>query len=447
MDLHPYQEVARDHLRAHPRAALLLDMGLGKTAATLTALEPRHLPALVVAPKRVAESVWPSEGAIWRPDLSLKVAAGGPQTRWGILDTPADITVLGRDNLGDLLDHPTQTFRTVVLDELSGFKERNTNRWRSMTRILRARPEVSHVWGLTGTPTPNGLLDLWSQTFLIDNGQRLGTSITKFRGRYFIPTKVLPSGIVTEWTPRPETPAAIYRLLEDIFLSMSTDGRIELPLVTINPVTVNLPPGVWRTYQNMKRDLVADLRLMGGSVHTAANAAILTNKLSQISAGFLYPDNPEVAGSAPATLHWEKTRAVIEIVEGTGSPVLVFYRYIHEVAMIRQMLPSLVHTMDEPGVVERWNRGEIPVLVAHPASAGHGLNLQHGGHTIVWTSLPWSMEEWEQANKRLARQGQKHPVVIHMLLAARTVDAAIRKRLQDKVSVQSALLAHLESLL
>lgn len=395
-----------------------------------------------MAPKRVAENVWPDEQRLWRPDLSISLAAGRPADRARALAKDSAITVIGRDNLGDLLDAKVH-YNTLILDELSGFKSRASLRWKIMTRFLREHRETSHRWGLTGTPTPNGLMDLWSQVSLIDDGDRLGTSITGFRSRYFIPGRVLSPGIVTEWIMRPETPAAINRLLEDIFLSMSTDGRIELPPVTYNQVNVVLPANVMRTYKEMKDDLVADMRLLGGAVHTAANAAVLTNKLSQISAGFLYNDDRSLR---PTILHHEKVRAVEEIVDGTGAPVLVFYRYEQERDMLRAALPQ-AHTMDEKGITQAWNRGEIPVLLAHPASAGHGLNLQHGGCTIIWTSLPWSMEEWQQANKRLARQGQKHPVIIHMLMAGRTIDTSIRNRLTDKVSVQDALLQHLESLL
>ena len=442
MRLHDYQQIAVDHLRRNPRAGLFLDMGLGKTAVSLSALTPDHLPALVIAPKRVAENVWEAEAALWRPDLRIRVAKGSPAARSAVLSGNADITVIGRDNMKDLLGHPNR-WRTVILDELSGFKSRASNRWKIGKKLLRDTP---HVWGLTGTPSPNGLLDLWPQIYLLDNGQRLGTTLTGFRNRYFVAGAQLRTGVVTRWDIRPGADTRIHHLIEDICLSMETDGRIELPPVTFNTVDVPLDNKTKRIYKEFKDTLVADLGLLGGEIHTAKNAAILSSKLSQITAGFLYVDDADIRDWKYDVLHQNKIAAVREIIDGTGSPVLVFYRFKAELEMLRRELPTAAVVSDQD-VIARWNRGDIPVLLAHPASAGHGLNLQHGGHTIVWTTLPWSLEEWEQANKRLARQGQLNPVVIHMLSSPGTVDRAIRSRLQDKKSVQDALLDHLESVL
>lgn len=450
LQLHGYQEVARDFLRGGEEKgkALFLDMGLGKTATTLSALEPRHLPALVIAPKRVAEEVWTVETDLWRPDLTIQVAKGSPAARQAALAAGADITTLGRDNLKDLWtpqrDFPFR-WRTIIIDELSGFKNRASQRWKMMKKVCAATP-VEHVWGLTGTPTPNGLLDLWAQVALLDNGARLGKNITTYRNRYFVPGRRLPNGIITDWDLRPEAEQHIYENIEDICLSMETDGRIELPNVTHNSFPVTLPPKVKRVYEDVKRDLVVDLReIFDGEIHTAANAAVLTSKLSQISAGFMYVDDADLNDMRYTRLHDEKTRAVEEIVEGAnGSPVLVFYRFRPEREALRAAFPT-ARTIDEPGVVKEWNAGRVPVLLAHPASAGHGLNLQHGGHTIVWTSMPWSLEEWQQGNKRLARQGQKHPVIIHSLEGRGTIDPTIRARLNDKTTVQDSLLEYLES--
>lgn len=441
MKLHDYQEVALHWLRTHDKAGLFLDMGLGKTATSLTALEPRHLPVLVVAPKRVAESVWPTERNIWRPDLSIAVAKGSPAQRRNAYAQQADITVIGRDNLKDpeLL---TQQYQTIIIDELSGFKTRSSQRWRAARKLCATAP---HVWGLTGTPSPNGLIDLWAQIFLLDGGRRLGGTLTKYRSRFFTPGRQLPNGIITEWVLKPEADTRIHELLEDLVLSMGTEGRVQLPPVTVNDVEVTLPPSVASMYKKFKRDLVLDLEVIGGELHTAQNAAVLSGKLSQISAGVLYSDDADLNGGQYDLVHSEKLKAVQEVVEGTGSPVLVFYRFRAEKEQLQKALGGLAHTIDEPDIVERWNAGQIPVLLAHPASAGHGLNLQHGGHTVVWTSLPWSLEEWQQANKRVARQGQKNPVVIHLILARRTIDGAIKTRLTEKTSVQQALLTHLES--
>lgn len=440
MELHDYQIVARDFLRGRDRAALWLDLGLGKTAASLAALEPRHLPAVVVAPKRVAEAVWPAERLLWRPDLTLSLAAGEPKARALALASDADLIVLGRDNLKDALG--MTKFRTVIIDELSGFKSWGSVRWKTMRKVVR---DVPHVWGLTGTPSPNGYMDLWAQIALLDNGHRLGKNITAYRSRYFFPGRQIANGTIVEWLLREESEDHIKALLTDICVSMDTDGRIKLPPVTYNTLTVELPGDVRKAYRRIAEDLVVDLRdIFDGEVHSAANAAILTSKLSQICAGFLYVDDADVRDGQHTEMHQEKMKAVVEVVDGTGSPVLVFYRYQAERDMLRRALPT-ARLLDHPKVIEEWNAGRVPVLLAHPASAGHGLNLQHGGHTVVWTTLPWSLEEWEQGNGRLIRQGQQHPVVVHSILAARTIDHLIQARLETKAHVQNSLLAALES--
>jgi len=427
--LHPYQEIGVLHLRAHPRAGLFLDMGLGKTATTLRALTPAHLPALVVAPRRVVDLVWPTEMALWRPDLKLG----------------RDIDVVSRDSLHRVTD--PGKYRTIILDELSSFKNRSSNRWKLARKITDQAP---HVWGLTGTPAPNGLQDLWAQMYLLDKGQRLGTGVGAYRARFFrqgLRRKDgtfqvggrLPNGAMPHLELLPGAADTIYGLIEDICLSMRAATLLDLPPATVNVVPVQLPPQVRQRYRTLKKNLTADFSLLGGSVLTAANAAVATAKLSQLTAGIII-DEQQVT-----RLHTEKLAALQEVVDGTGgSPVLVFYRFREEAAMIREAFPKAA-TLDDPDIMARWNAGEVPLLLAHPASAGHGLNLQHGGHTIVWTTLPWSSEEWEQANGRLARQGQKHPVVVHVLQAERTIDEAQLLVLRDKVRVQNALMNHLES--
>jgi SNF2 family DNA or RNA helicase len=442
LPLHDYQHVAVDFLRERRRAGLLLDMGLGKTAITLRALRPQDLPMLVTAPKRVAENVWHIEVAKWRPDLRIAVAAGTPAQREKALLSDADIVVIGRDNLADAIPH-AHRFRTFTMDELSSFKSRASQRWKAAKKICK---DMHNVWGLTGTFTPNGLLDAWPQMYLLDSGESLGTTLGGYRERYFTPGRQLPNGVVTEYNIRPGADKRIHKLLETTCLAMTTDGRVELPPVTFNDVEVPLSPGVRRLYKQMKNDLVVNSELLGGQVHSAVNAAVLSGKLSQITAGFLYPDDAEYTGDRSYTvLHKEKVNAAREIVDGTGSPVLVAYRFRGELELLREGFGPDAHTMNEPDIVERWNRGEIPVLLAHPASAGHGLNLQEGGHTMIWATLPWSLEEYQQMNKRLARQGQKHPVVIHHLLSPKTVDPAVKLVLEGKASVQDAVMQHLES--
>ena len=420
-------------------------MGLGKTASALTALTDEHLPALVTAPKRVAELVWEDERDKWRPDLSIGVAIGPPAKRAGVLAAHQDVTVISRDNLADALRHRAH-YRTVILDELSGFKARSSVRWKIARQLTKSTP---HIWGLTGTPSPNTLLDLWAQMYLLDNGVRLGRTLTEYREKYFTVGWRLPNnGVVVRWDLRDGAEAKIHRLLEDICLSMDTEGRIDLPPVTVNKVEVPLTPKVRDIYRKMKKDLLVDLKEFGildGQVHTADNAAVLGGRLSQICAGFLFVDKADLHNRDYQVLHWDRVRALKEVVEGTGSPVLAFYQFLPERDMIRKSMPELVHTVEEKDVFRRWNRGEIPVLLAHPSSIGHGLNLQAGGHTVVWASLPFSLEQYSQSIKRLIRQGQQHPVVIHILNSPNTMDGVKWDVLMEKKTVQQALLDHLES--
>ena len=446
MRLHDYQELGVKYLRKNPRSALFLDMGLGKTATVLSALEPRHLPVLVTAPKRVVELVWEEEVRLWRPDLSVVLAVGSPAQRRKALESGADIVVLGRDNLRDAVDPKiARRFSTFVIDEMSGFKNRGAARWAAARKISR---QVEYVWGMTGTPSPNGLLDLWAPIFLLDEGERLGRTLTAYRQRYFFPARVLPNGVVSEWAIREGADKRIHALLEDIALSMGTEGRINLPPVTFNRVKVTLEPKVRRLYRQMKNHLVADLRSIGGlEIHSAANAAALMSKLAQLTAGFMYMDDQVNQQGEYDLVHREKMRALQEIVDSSnGESILVFYWYQQELEMLKETFGSALATLDDEDILVRWNTGQVPLLAVHPASAGHGLNLQHGGHIAVWTTLPMmNLEIWQQANKRLARQGQKHPVVIHVLEAERTVDGVQWDRLVLKEQVQTALLNHLES--
>jgi SNF2 family DNA or RNA helicase len=449
-ELRGYQRTAVAYLHDRGRAGLFLDMGLGKTATVLSALTPEHLPALVLAPKRVAEEVWPVEAAKWRPDLTVALAAGSKAKRHRVLRDGADVTVLGVDNLGDLAELDLlDAYETVVIDESSKFKSHRSARFKAV-RELRS----CALWLLTGTPAPNGLLDLWSQVYLLDGGARLGKNISAYRARYFqVGTfrggrpAILPNGTVAKWDPKPGAPEAIQRALEDLCLYMSSEGLVDVPEVTENLIAVPLPAAARRAYQTLRKDMVLQLDILDGVTYSAPTAAQLSSKLSQLVAGFLYHQddrgNPLPSWSP---VHSERVNAVVEVVEGTGSPVLVFYRFRAELERLREALPTARH-IDEPGVVAEWNAGTVPVLLAHPSSAGHGLNLQHGGHTAVWTSLPWSLDEWSQGNARLARPGQQHPVVIHTLVSPGTIDRAILDALAGKASVQEALLNHLESLL
>lgn len=401
----------------------------------LEAVTPDHLPMLVVAPRRVAEHVWPVERNRWRPDLSLALAAGTPTARRAALQAGCDLTVIGRDVLSDI-DPKRAGYRTIVLDELSGFKTRSTARWKAARKLTLATP---HVWGLTGTPAPNGLLDLWAQVYLLDGGQRLGRTLGGYRERFFRPTDRLPNGVVIGWELRPGAQDTIHALLSDLALSMrAADLLTDLPPMTVNPVEVSLPREAREVYESLKRDLVASIDALELPV-TAASAGVLTNKLSQVAAGFVY-DEDKVAH----WLHAEKLEALAEVLEQAEGNVLCYYRYKAEVQAVLRRFPQ-ARTIDSPGALADWDKGKIPLLLAHPASAGHGWNAQYGGsHTIVWLSLDWSAELWAQANARLHRQGQQASrVLVHVLQAQGTVDEVILRRLHDKISTQDALMSHL----
>jgi hypothetical protein len=436
--LHDYQLVAVDHIhRNEDGAGLFLEPGLGKTCVALTALEPRHLPALVIAPKRVAENVWPAERKKWRPDLSLALAAGSPAKRKAAIRELADITVIGRDNLKDV---PVGIYKTVILDELSSFKSRASQRWKMARQFCKT---AKYVWGLTGTPAPNGLLDLWAQCFLVDSGASLGRTLGSYRDRHFTPKPALRNGVIPGWDLDPGEDEVIHALLEKRYLSMKAVDHLDMPDRVFNPIKVTLPPKARRAYDQMaSRDMVA--RFENGEVRTADGAAAATNRLSQIAAGFLYPDTDGHLLDQTDTLwlHDEKTAALVDKLEEIQTPVLVAYRYQEERDRILKAVPHAVpiEKFDQAA----WDAGDIPVLVTHPQSAGHGLNLQYAGaHNIIWTSLTWSLEEWDQFNARLWRQGQKDTVIIHALMAEDTIDEAIKMRVEDKIDVQDALMVHL----
>lgn len=440
MKLHDYQEkIAVPFLRQHDRAGLFLDMGLGKTACVLAALEPRHLPALVIAPKRVAEETWPDESANWRPDLTFGLAAGGPADRKYVLQSTQDLTVIGQDNVKDLAA-VRHKFNTLVIDESSGYKNYASKRF-EIANGLALR--TNHVWILTGTPAPNGYLDLWSQIYLLDQGKRLGHNITTYRDRWFFPKRVDSRHVVTEWGTQNGAEDEIKGLIEDICLYMESDGRVKLPPRVVNPITLHLPHPVMRFYRKLKKDMVADMEEIGLTV-SADNAGILSNRLSQVASGFIYETDPITMERTTTPVHGERIKIVQSILdELNGATALVAYRYQEEERQLLA-LPG-ARSIREKGSIADWNRGDVPILVAHPASAGHGLNLQYGGHNIIWTSPTWQLELWLQMNKRLLRQGQTKPVVIHTITAKGTVDKVVYDRLEKKNSVQNGLLEHLRS--
>jgi SNF2 family DNA or RNA helicase len=392
---------------------------------------------LVIGPKRVAMRVWPEEVEKWRPDLSIAVAVGSPAKRARMLASRADIVTISQDSIKDVPEK--HKFRTVIIDESHNFKSRDTNRWRLAKKITK---RAENVWLLTGTPTGNTSIDLWSQVYLLDQGERLGveiagrknTGITAFRNRYFSPALILDSGVVAKWEPKPGADQRILALIGDICLSMKAEDYLDMPDLITNQVKVEMPPAAQRAYEGLRDNLVADLEILGSTIHTAANAAVLTNRLAQVTAGFLYGDETK----AVTRLHSVKIDALKEIAEEAGSPLLVFYRFIEEANMIRETFLE-AKGVDDPGALDDWNRGRVPLLLAHPKSAGAGLNLQAGGHHIVWTSPNWSLIDYKQANDRLHRQGQGHPVVVHHLVAEK-VDREAIKVVQGKKTLLEAVL-------
>ncbi len=435
---YPYQQYAIDRILAQPEIALFLDMGLGKTVCTLTALaELMHdrfesCRVLVIAPLRVAEHTWPAEIEKWDHLRYLKPALvlGSKKKRLAALAAQADIWIINRENVDWLVKHYGKDwpFDTVVIDELSSFKSTRADRFRALRRV---RPYIKRIIGLTGTPAPNGLIDLWPQIYLLDQGQRLGRTVSWYRESFFYP-EASDGHIVYKWGLRPGAEAEIHSRLQDLCISMRATDWLDLPERVTVKQTVYLTPAARAVYKQMERDLV--LLFEEGAV-TAANAAVLTGKLLQIANGAVYNEDRGVQ-----VLHDEKLAALRDLVEeAAGQPVLVFYQYQHDLERIQKSF-SHTRTLKTARDIEEWNAGTILLLLAHPASAGHGLNLQAGGHIVVWFGLPWSLELYQQANARLHRQGQAESVIVHHLVAENTIDEDVLKALERKETGQNALL-------
>lgn len=442
--LHDYQRRAVAHLHAHPRAALFIKPGGGKTAITLSALTEVHLPAVVIAPKRVIEETWPKEIAKWRPDLTYSLVRGRGPVRLAKLRENTDIHLITWDTFSNDI-HPSRgrtrlRYKTVILDELSKVKGRGV-RWKHAAKLVR---DVPYVIGLTGTPAPNSLMDLWPQLFLLDRGARLGRTITAFRTQFFRPGKRVMNGIITEWTLLPGAKETIYSLVDDICMSLPT-SVIDYPERLDTYHWFDLPRPAKRAYEEMKNKFVVEIAETLASVE---HAAAKTNKLSQIANGFMYHTGlvgVEESDQADTThFHMEKMKILRDILDDAqGEPTLVFYRYDED----RRRLLQLDGAVDikTPNAIERWNRGNIPILIAHPASAGHGLNLQKGGSIVVWYGMTWSSEEYDQGIGRLVRPGQPSPVVaVHHILAKDTTDELMLEVVQGRISRQEALLKVLE---
>lgn len=391
---------------------------------------------LVIAPKRVAEDTWTRETAKWDHLQGLRVSPvlGSQRQRIQALSRKADIYVIGRDNVQWLVTRYGKLwpFDMVVIDELSSFKNPQAKRFRELRKVM---PMVERVVGLTGTPSPNGLMDLWAEIYLLDRGERLGRTIGAYRERWFRPA--LQNGfVVYKWAPVRGAADEIRERISDICVSMSAADYLELPDRIDREIPVKLSDDEMQQYRLLERTQI--LQLESREVVAALNAAAVMTKLLQLSNGSAYTDDGSVV-----RIHEKKLDALEEIVDTTDGPVLVFYSFRHDLQAIKDRIPE-ARELSGPDDISAWNRGEIRVLLAHPASVGYGLNLQDGGHVIVWYGLTWSLELYQQANARLHRQGQTRPVIIHHLIAEGTVDEQVMRALKAKDAGQSALLAALK---
>lgn len=435
---HNYQAYAIDYIETHPVAAVLLDMGLGKTVISLTAIADLLFDSfevhrvLVVAPLRVARDTWPAEIAKWEhlKGLTYAVAVGTVKERKAALMTGADITIINRENLQWLIESSNFPFDydMVVIDELSSFKSHKSKRFQS---LMKVRPKIKRIIGLTGTPSSNGLMDLWAEFKLLDFGERLGRFITHYRNDYFIPDK-RNGEIIYSYKPMPYAEDAIYRKISDITISMKSTDHLQMPELITSQYEVQLSEDEEKRYVELKADFI--LELPEGEI-TAANAASLTGKLSQLANGAIYDDEGNIL-----EFHDRKLDALEDIIESAnGKPLLVAYWFKHDLQRIKKRFD--VREIKTSKDIIDWNNGDIPVAVIHPASAGHGLNLQAGGSTLVWFGLTWSLELYQQTNARLWRQGQTSgTVVIEHIITKGTIDERILKALSLKEVTQNALI-------
>lgn len=445
-NLHGYQRAAVEHIIAHPYSGLFLDMGLGKTVSTLTAvnrLMNEYLEVakvLVIAPKRVAEDTWTTECAKWEHLRHLRVSKvlGTEKQRKAALREDADLYVINRENVVWLVAQyqGAWPFDMVIIDELSSFKSAKAARFKALRQV---RPMTERVVGLTGTPAPNGLIDLWPQLYLLDMGERLEKTITAYRSKYFRPGRT-NGQVVFDYKLNAGSDEMIYKKISDICISMKAKDYLSLPDLIEVPQDIHLPPAKKKQYDEFEKEQVLSLQDEGDI--SAVSAAALSNKLSQYANGAIYDEDKQVH-----ELHEVKLDALEEIVEAAnGQPVLVFYAFKHDAARILKRLKGYgAKQIDGAEDIAAWNRGEIPVMLAHPASAGHGLNLQKGGHIMVWFSLPWSLELYMQANARLHRQGQSQPVRSYKLIAKGTIDEDIAAALDKKSDKQEALMTAIKA--
>ena len=434
---HEYQEYATKFIEENEESAVFLECGLGKSVITLTAI--KNLMArgevsrvLVVAPLRVGKTTWPEEIGKWDHlgGLTYAVAIGSVAERLSAVKAKADITIINRENVEWLIDKSGMPFDydMLVIDELSSFKSFKAKRFKA---LLKVRPQITRVVGLTGTPSSNGLMDLWAEFRLLDLGERLGRYITRYRLAYFTPDK-RNAQVVFSYKPLPGAEERIYDKIDDITISMRASDYLKLPSLVMNTMVVEMGDKEKEIYDNLCDDMVVSL---GDNEIDAVNAASLSNKLLQMANGAVYGEEQGVHH-----IHDEKLNALEDLIESAnGKPVLVAYWFKHDLARIKAKFP-FVREIKTDADIRAWNRGEIEVGVIHPASAGHGLNLQTGGSTLIWFGLTWSLELYQQTNARLYRQGQKNTVVIHHIVTKGTIDERVLKALEKKEKTQNSLI-------
>ena len=434
---HEYQKYATKFIEENDISALLLDMGLGKSVITLTAIRNLIIKGevgrvLVIAPLRVARSTWPDEIAKWDHlnDLTYSVAVGTEKERLEALRKNVEIVIINRENVDWLVNKSGYRFNfdMIVIDELSSFKSYSAKRFKA---LLKVRPYVERIVGLTGTPSSNGLMDLWAEYRLLDFGERLGRYITRYRLKYFTPDK-RSATVIFSYKLLPGAEDEIYNAISDITISMKAKDYLKMPDLIINEVTVDLDLAERRTYETLRKEMV--VQISEQEEIDAVNAASLSGKLLQMANGAVYDEDKRVL-----RIHDKKLDALEDLIEAAnGKPVLIAYWYKHDLERIKERFKVREILNDQD--IRDWNNGKIDVAVIHPASAGHGLNLQQGGSTLIWFGLTWSLELYEQANARLYRQGQNETVVIHHIITKGTIDEDVMLALKRKEKMQSALI-------
>lgn len=438
---HKYQSYATDFIINNPIAAVFLEMGLGKSVITLTAMKKLFesdtiCKVLVIAPLRVARDTWPSEIRKWNHLKGMKyaVAVGTEAERKAAMLQNEPVTIINRENVDWLINKSGLPFDfdMVVIDELSSFKSYGAKRFKA---LLKVRPFIKRIVGLTGTPSSNGLMDLWAEFRILDFGKRLGRYITRYHLSYFEPDKRNAQMVFT-YKPLIGAEDAIYEKISDITISMKNVDYLEMPECVINEVPVYMSPAEQSVYDDFREDMVIKLK---NEEIDAVNAAVLSGKLLQMANGAVYDE----AGKAHL-IHERKLDALEDLIEGAnGKPVLVAYWFKHDLARIEARLKKLrieYVKLDTSDSIKKWNKGEVPVMLCHPASSGHGLNLQTGGSTLIWFGLTWSLELYQQTNARLWRQGQKETVVLHHIICRDTIDEDVIEALKRKEKTQSALI-------